>query len=109
MNRADKVQAQVAAEIQDSGAICEAITDAIKAAFHEGDEASIIADIAHHVAEASNGVTQAHRESHAHLLLNAMERYVRVVLTEKAEDDIAQDDEESDEYLAGFLCGLRFI
>lgn len=92
--RADKVQAQVAAEIQDSGAICEAITDAIKAAFHDGDEASIIADIAHHVAEVSMDVTQAHRDSHAHRLLNAMERYARAALTEKAEDDIAQDDDE---------------
>ena len=97
MSRADKVLAQVAAGMQDSGAIREAIADAIRAAFRDGDEPSIIADIAHHVAEASNGVTQAHRESHAHRLLNAMERHVRVVLTEKAEDDIAQDDEEDDD------------
>lgn len=95
--RADKVLAQVAAGTQDSGVIREAIADAIKAAFREGDDSSIIADIAHHVAEVSMDVTQAHRDSRAHRLLNAMERYVRVVLTDKAEDDIAQDDEESDE------------
>lgn len=49
------------------------------------------------VAESSNGVTQAHRESHAHRLLNAMERYARAALTEAAEIDFPLDDEESDE------------
>ena len=97
MSRADKVLAQVAAGMQDSGVIRKAIADAIRAAFREGDQAYIIADIAHHVAEASIGVTQAHRDSHAHRLLNAMERYARAALTEAAEIDIALDDEESDE------------
>lgn len=97
MSRADKVLAQVAAGMQDSGVIREAIVNAIQTAFREGDESSFIADIAHHVSEASNGVTQAHRDSHAHRLLNAMERYARAALTEAAESDIPQDDEESDE------------
>lgn len=97
MNRADAVLAQVAAGMQDSGVIREAIADAIRAAFREGDEAAIIADIAHHVAEASGGVTHATRESHAFRLLRAMETYARAALTAKAEDDIAQDDDEEND------------
>lgn len=96
MSRADKVLAQVAAGMQDSGVIREAIVDAIQTALREGDESSFIADIAHYVAESSNGVTQARRESNAHRLLNTMERHVRAELTAKAEDDIAQDDDEDD-------------
>lgn len=97
MTRDDQIRATVAAGMQDSGVIREAIADAIRAAFREGDESSFIAEIAHHVAESSNGVTQAHRESNAHRLLNAMERHVRAVLTDKADDDLPQpDDEEND-------------
>lgn len=97
MTRSDRVLAQVAAGMQDSGVVREAIADAIRAAFREGDESSFIAEIAHYVAESSNGVTQAHRESNAHRLLNAMERHVRAALTSKAEDDIPQDDDEEND------------
>lgn len=97
MSRTDKVQAQAVAWMQDSAAIREAITNAIRAAFDEGDEPAIIADIAHHVAEASIGVTQAHRDSHAHRLLNLMERHVLAALAEKAQDEIPQDDDDDDQ------------
>ena len=97
MTRDDHIRATVAAGMQDSGVICEAISDAIKAALRDGDEAAIIADIAHHVAEASGGVTHATRESHAFRLLRAMETYARAALTAKAEDDLPQPDDEENE------------
>lgn len=97
MTRDDQILATVAAGMQDSGVIREAIEDAIRAAFREGDESSFIAEIAHHVAEVSMGVTQAHRDSHAHRLLNAMELRVRLALAEKAEDDLPQPDDEENE------------
>lgn len=97
MTRDDQIRATVAAGMQDSGVIREAVADAIRAAFREGDESSFIAEIAHYVAESSNGGTQSHRESNAHRLLNAMERHVRAVLTATAETDTPQpDDEEND-------------
>ena len=98
MTRDDQIRATVAAGMQDSGVIREAITDAIRAAFREGDESSFITNIAHHVAESSMGVTQACRESHAIRLLNALESRVHVELTEKADNDLPQpDDEENDD------------
>lgn len=97
MTRDDQIRATVAQGMQDSGVIREAIADAIRAAFREGDESSFIAEIAHYVAESSNGVTAAHRESNAHRLLNAMERHVRAVLTDKANDDLPQPDDEDND------------
>lgn len=99
MTRSDRVLAQVSAGMQDSGEIREAITDAIKAAFREGDEPGLIADIAHLVAESgvdAECFSGHHRDWIAIRLLNAMERYARAALIAKAEDDIAQDDEDED-------------
>lgn len=96
MTRDDKVHALVAQRMQDSAAIREALADMLANAAREGDEPGLIADIAHHVAETSGGVTQAHRESHAARLLYAMERIVRNALTTAAEDE-TPEDEENDE------------
>ncbi len=98
MNRADKVLAQVAAGMQDSGVICEALQDWTDAIRREGGTNTLLHEIAYAVAESSmDGVTQAHRETLANRLLATLERYARVVLTDKAEDDLPQpDDEEND-------------
>ena len=80
MTRDDHILAPVAAGMQDSGVIREAITAAIEAAFRTGDQAYIFADIAHHLAAASNGVNHWHREFHAMRLFNALETYARAAL-----------------------------
>lgn len=97
MTRDDKVRALVAQRMQDSAAIREALADMLSREVHEGEEPGLIADIAHHVAETSGGVTQAHRESHAARLLYAMERIVRNALTTAAEDETSEDDDEENE------------
>ena len=98
MTRDDQIRATVAAGMQDSGVICEALQDWTDAIRREGGTNTLLHEISHAVAESSmDGVTQAHRETLANRLLATLERYARVVLTDKVEDDIAQDDEESDE------------
>lgn len=98
MTRDDQIRATVAQGMQDSGVIREAIVDVIKAAFREGDEPWLIADIAHLVAESSMDSTGSMRDWHAIRLLNSMEHYVRSVLNARANDDTPKpDDEENDE------------
>ena len=99
MSRADKVLAQVAAGMQDSGVIREALQDSIAGAWHEGDESHILIDIAAAIEEANiPGITPAHWETVGTRLLHTLERYARAALTAAAEIDTPQpDDEENDE------------
>lgn len=96
MTRSDRVLAQVAAGMKDSGALQESITGAIKGAFHEGFEPWIIAEIAHLIAESSMDPNGHLRDWHAIRLLNAMEKYACSVLTAKAEIDTPLEDDEDD-------------
>lgn len=96
--RADKVLAQVAAGMQDSEVIREALNDVIRESIREGYESHIMIDIASAIEEASReGISQAHWETVGTRLLHRLERYARAALTEKAIDDIAQDDDEDDD------------
>ena len=98
MTRDDQIRATVAAGMQDSGVICEALQDWTDAIRREGGTNTLLHEVAHAVAESSmDGVTQAHRETLANRLLTTLEHYSRVVLTDKADDDLPQpDDEEND-------------
>lgn len=98
MTRDDHIRATVAAGMQDSGVIREAIAAVVEEAFRKGDQAYIFADIAHHLASASASASHAHREFRAMRLFNTLETYARAALTAKAEDDLPQpDDEENDD------------
>lgn len=98
MNRADKVLSQVAAGMQDSGVIREALTDSIRASIREGDESHILIDIASAIEEANlPGISPAHWETVGTRLLHTLERYARAALTEAAESDVPLEDEEDEE------------
>ena len=95
MTRDDQIRATVAAGMQDSDAIREALSDSIKAAFREADESHILIDIASAIASANQPeISQAHWETVGTRLMHTLERYARAALTAKAEDDIEQDDDD---------------
>ena len=97
MTRDDHIHATVAAGMQDSEAILEALQDWMDAMRREGGTNSILADIAHHVAETSFA-GDGRRDLHSYRLLAEMETYARAALTAKADDDLPQpDDEETDD------------
>ena len=99
MTRDDQIRATVAAGMQDSGVIREALQDSIAGAWHEGDESHILIDIASAIASANQPeISQAHWETVGTRLMHALEKYARAALTAKAEDDTPQpDDEENDD------------
>ena len=98
MNRADKVLAQVVAGMQDYYAVREVLADSVKKSLVEGDESHILIDIASAISEANQpGISPAHWETVGTRLLHTLERYARAALTDAAEIDTPQEDEESDE------------
>lgn len=99
MTRDDQIRATVAAGMQDSEKVYEALEESIKSAFDEGDESHILIDIASAIASANQPeISQAHWETVGTRLLHTLERYARAALTAKADDDLPQpDDEENDD------------
>ena len=99
MTRDDQIRATVAAGMQDSDAIREVLTDSIRESIREGDESHILIDIASAIESASRDepfASLGYRQATAMRLLDSLECYARAALTAKAEDDIAQDDDEED-------------
>lgn len=98
MSRADKVLAQVAAGMQEHDKVFEALEDSLRTSLRNLDSSHILIDIASAISEANQpGVSPAHWETVGTRLLHTLERYARAALTEAAEIDTPQDEEESDE------------
>lgn len=89
MIRSDRVLAQVAAGMQDSDAVLEAI---------KSDRENVLQFVATAISSANaEGVTPARWETIGTRLMHHLERYARAALTEAAEIDIPLDDEEDAE------------
>lgn len=97
MSRADAVLAQVAAGMQDRERIREVLEDSLRQDFDEANAPHILIDIASAIDQANQpGISPAHWETVGTRLLHTLECYARAALTAKAEDDIAQDDDEDE-------------
>lgn len=98
MTRDDQIRATVAAGMQDSGEIFDAMQSSARIEKLESGTNSVLFDISLSLAEAAmEGTTESHRQTLAIRLLNTLESYARAALTTKADDDLPQPDDEENE------------
>lgn len=97
MTRDDQIRATVAQGMQDSEKVYEALTHAAWLERRDAGRESILSDVASAIERANYPPNADSREVIAIRLLNALESYARSALTDAAESDTPQpDDEEND-------------
>lgn len=95
----DQIRATVAQGMCNSETVADVLDLSFYAAHKNAETHPMLHDIASAISSASEeGITQAHRETIATRLLHTLEGYARTALTENAESDTPQpDDEENDD------------